>query len=321
MQEMPVICLLVAFLSTRGPIAWHKMKTTGMNLFVLSRFLAQLIKFREPLEEATDPSSSEDAMEFVRLYRPSDLEDICMQVLLFDNRSWVYDDAWYQALARNSSMLKLVLQHAYKPFQDLPFQMHAKLAQRLSNNYVFDPETIRIALAGLSLQNDLILKRNEFEIMETIFEHLSAHRPFRRRRSEETELWTDVLAKVVRAGIDLNGYTFAEMPGTYLCMITCCRGMRRKSELKRLMSSLASAGVDLLAFATREIEICYPTRNPFDEYDWQVNGHRLFGSSDQSAIRSCGFSYGATPEEWDFWHTEAVYYEYAEDFWHMIENP
>jgi hypothetical protein len=254
-------------------------------------------------------------MEFVRLYRPSDLEEICMQVLLFDDSQWDYSDTWYEAIAKNPSMLKLVLQHACKPFQDLPFKIHAELAEIL-NNYDFDPETIRIALAGISRQNDMILKRNDSQVMWSSFLALSC--PRYATRSRDVDLWTEILAKAIRAGIDLNGYFSQDVPETWLCTVVhphTWRGVR-KSMLRRLVQGLAATGVDLLAFGKGEMNVLGKSDNPFDEHDWKA-ACRWPGVRDYTV----GLRYGATPEEWDFWHVEAVYYEYAEDFWHMIESP
>lgn len=86
------------------------------------------------------------------------------------------------------------------------------------------------------------------------------------------------------------------------------------------LHQIARAGVDLMEYGRRESRL---HRKPgvekqWDFYDWSrdssIYGGKFF------TMRLISFTYGPSPEDWQFWFTEAMESFFCE-FWHMVDHP
>jgi hypothetical protein len=87
-----------------------------------------------------------------------------------------------------------------------------------------------------------------------------------------------------------------------------------------LASKIAGAGVDLIEYGRRESRLHrkHHVKKQWDDFDEDLNsstcGKRVF------TLRLISFTYGLSPEDWQFWFTEAMDISFLE-FWQMVEHP
>jgi hypothetical protein len=90
--------------------------------------------------------------------------------------------------------------------------------------------------------------------------------------------------------------------------------------IRLFLQQIAGAGVDLIEYGQTESRL---HRKHQVKMRWGVFGGILYSPARGKRVftlRLISFTYGPSPEDWQFWFTEAMDISFLE-FWQMVEHP
>ncbi|EPE30452.1 Ankyrin repeat-containing protein [Glarea lozoyensis ATCC 20868] len=233
------------------------------------------------------------------------------------------------AFVERYQAMELSLKYAYPPYSERSTE--DKIEFVLTFSLVVHPRALELALGEASLE------RHQFEICdsagytltECIIRNLVCNALL---DPEIVEECFPILQQAIRSHIDLyrpdrNHLTIISLlllfyAGYSSYVLTfrdfCPSG---KWLLKKYLKCLVLAGVDLTLYGAKEREIHQNERKFSDVHTWRIC-HDWGNHEDCFAgFYSFCIKYGPTIHDWDVWDDRAANYEYAEDFWEMIESP
>jgi hypothetical protein len=225
--------------------------------------------------------------------------------------------------------MEMSLKYAYPPYLERSTEDKIKFV--LSFDTSIHPRALELALGEGSLE------RHHFEMCDaegsTLTEYIICNLSWTTCYVPElVEECFPILQQAIRSHIDL------QRPGTdrltIISLLLFCHAdtvLRHLKSgrscpngrwlLKKYLKCLVLAGVDLTLYGAKEREIHQNERNFLDVHTWRI--HRDWGHHKYwfTGIYSLCIKYGPTIDDWDVWDDRAAYYEYAEDFWNMVESP
>jgi hypothetical protein len=228
----------------------------------------------------------------------------------------------------------MVTKYAYPSWSERLTEKKIKFALDLKHH--LHPQAFELLIGDKELEKGHYERRDtqENSLIENLILLMACSPVF----PEELEAWCLILTRAIRAGIDLHyrcriNSTLLSM--RFLSYPLTVQWYGKYSELhcpsrtwllKRYLKCLVSASVDILLFGQKEKEICREESRYLGEHIWRISHNwkadieDTYEDSRETYFCLC-IKYGPTVDDWEVWDDRAANYEYAEDFWHMIESP